>query len=280
MAYVSRFALGKESWLTIVCFLIAMVIGGYGLFIEGVKDLVKLNFTMSTLMTIAVIGATCIGDYAEGAIVVVLFVINEMLKGYASERARQSISSLVNLAPKTATIRRPGGDVPPDVTAIQIGDIMRIKPGQKIAMDGIVVHGRSTVNRAAITGESVPVLKDLSDVVFTGSLNETGYLEVEVTKRVEDTTLSKIIQLVEEAQEQRAPAQAFVDKFAKVYTPFIIFLDCLIVIVPPHFIDGDWQRWLYQGLSILVVGCVRAPWFYRHLLPSFQLSGTLRVMAF
>lgn len=255
MAYVSRFALGKESWLTIACFLIAMVIGGYGLFIEGVKDLVKLNFTMSTLMTIAVIGATCIGDYAEGAIVVVLFAINEMLEGYASDRARQSISSLVNLAPKTATIRRPGGDVTLDVTAIQIGDIMRIKPGQKIAMDGIVVHGRSTVNQAAITGESVPVLKNLSDVVFAGSLNETGYLEVEVTKHVKDTTLSKIIQLVEEAQEQRAPAQAFVDKFAKVYTPFIIFLACLIVIVPPLCIDGDWQRWLYQGLSILVVGC-------------------------
>jgi Cd2+/Zn2+-exporting ATPase len=132
---------------------------------------------------------------------------------------------------------------------------MLIMPGQKIAMDGIVIKGESTVNQASITGEALPVDKQLSDEVFAGTLNEAGYLEVQVTKRAADTTLAKIIQLVEAAQGERAPAQAFVDKFAKIYTPFIILLATLIVILPPLFFGGDWQRWFYQGLSVLVVGC-------------------------
>ena len=256
LAFVSQLTMmGEPNFLTASLFIAAIIIGGYALFIEGIKDLIKFDFSMATLMTIAIIGAALIGDFAEGAIVVILFAISETLERYAADRARQSISSLVKVAPKVATIRRNDLEQTIAVQDIQINDVMLIKPGQKIAMDGIVIKGESTVNQAAITGEALPVDKQLSDEVFAGTLNEAGYLEVQVTKRAADTTLAKIIQLVEAAQGERAPAQAFVDKFAKIYTPFIILLATLIVILPPLFFGGDWQRWFYQGLSVLVVGC-------------------------
>ncbi|QIW54166.1 cadmium-translocating P-type ATPase [Lactococcus raffinolactis] len=256
LAFVSQLTMmGEPRFLTASLFIAAIIIGGYALFIEGIKDLIKFDFSMATLMTIAIIGAALIGDFAEGAIVVILFAISETLERYAADRARQSISSLVKVAPKVATIRRNDLEQTIAVQDIQINDVMLIKPGQKIAMDGIVIKGESTVNQAAITGEALPVDKQLSDEVFAGTLNEAGYLEVQVTKRAADTTLAKIIQLVEAAQGERAPAQAFVDKFAKIYTPFIILLATLIVILPPLFFGGDWQRWFYQGLSVLVVGC-------------------------
>ena len=256
LAFVSQLTMmGEPNFLTASLFIAAIIIGGYALFIEGIKDLIKFDFSMATLMTIAIIGAALIGDFAEGAIVVILFAISETLERYAADRARQSISSLVKVALKVATIRRNDLEQTIAVQDIQINDVMLIKPGQKIAMDGIVIKGESTVNQAAITGEALPVDKQLSDEVFAGTLNEAGYLEVQVTKRAADTTLAKIIQLVEAAQGERAPAQAFVDKFAKIYTPFIILLATLIVILPPLFFGGDWQRWFYQGLSVLVVGC-------------------------
>ena len=256
LAFVSQLTMmGEPRFLTPILFVMAILVGGYALFIEGIKDLIKLDFSMATLMTIAIIGAALIGDFSEGAIVVILFAISEMLERYAADRARQSISSLVKVAPKVATIRRNDLEQTIAVQDIQINDVTLIKPGQKIAMDGIVIKGESTVNQAAITGEALPVDKQLSDEVFAGTLNEAGYLEVQVTKGAADTTLAKIIQLVEAAQGERAPAQAFVDKFAKIYTPFIILLATLIVILPPLFFGGDWQRWFYQGLSVLVVGC-------------------------
>ena len=256
LAFVSQLTMmGEPRFLTASLFIAAIIIGGYALFIEGIKDLIKFDFSMATLMTIAIIGAALIGDFAEGAIVVILFAISETLERYAADRARQSISSLVKVAPKVATIRRNDLEQTIAVQDIQINDVMLIMPGQKIAMDGIVIKGESTVNQAAITGEALPVDKQLSDEVFAGTLNEAGYLEVQVTKRAADTTLAKIIQLVEAAQGERAPAQAFVDKFAKIYTPFIILLATLIIILPPLFFGGDWQRWFYQGLSVLVVGC-------------------------
>lgn len=255
VAVISQLSLGEDHLLTKALYILAIIIGGFDLFKEGFSDLIKLDFSMESLMTIAIIGAAFIGEWAEGSIVVILFAISEALERFSMDKARQSIRSLMDIAPKEALIRRNNVEQLVSVDKIDIDDIMIIKPGQKIAMDGLVINGNSSVNQAAITGESVPVEKQLDDEVFAGTLNEEGVLEVKVTKKVTDTTIAKIIHLVEEAQGERAPAQAFVDKFAKYYTPFIIIMALLIVVVPPLFFGGDWNKWLYQGLSILVVGC-------------------------
>ena len=255
VAVISQLSLGEDHLLTKALYILAIIIGGFDLFKEGFSDLIKLDFSMESLMTIAIIGAAFIGEWAEGSIVVILFAISEALERFSMDKARQSIRSLMDIAPKEALIRRNNVEQLVSVDKIDIDDIMIIKPGQKIAMDGLVINGHSSVNQAAITGESVPVEKQLDDEVFAGTLNEEGVLEVKVTKKVTDTTIAKIIHLVEEAQGERAPPQAFVDKFAKYYTPFIIIMALLIVVVPPLFFGGDWNKWLYQGLSILVVGC-------------------------
>ncbi|PID00008.1 heavy metal translocating P-type ATPase [Sporosarcina sp. P29] len=253
--YAVSTANGANNWLSIALFLSAILIGGFSLMKEGLTNLFKLEFDMSTLMTIAVIGAALIGDWAEGAVVVFLFSVSEALESYSIDKARNSITSLIEIAPTTAIVLRGTNEFEVDVEDLRINDVILIKPGQKIAMDGEVIQGDSSVNQAAITGESVPVHKVLGDEVFAGTLNEEGVMQVRVTKLAEDTTIAKIIHLVEEAQAEKAPTQQFVDRFARYYTPAILGISLLIMIIPPLLLGGVWGDWFYKGLVVLVVGC-------------------------
>ena len=253
--FISMAVNGNDNILTPLLFIASMLIGGSNMLKTGLINLTKLEFDMRTLMTVAVIGGVLIGEWAEVAIVVVLFAISEALERFSMERARKSISSLMDIVPKEALIKRNGHEQLIHVDDIMVNDVMIVKPGQKISMDGIITSGHSSVNQAAITGESLPVEKSNNDEVFAGTLNEEGFLEVKITKLIEDTTISKIIHLVEEAQGERAPAQAFVDKFAKYYTPAIMVLALLVATVPPLFFNAEWSTWVYQGLAVLVVGC-------------------------
>src|SRR5699024_9452915 len=255
LGYVLHFSIGISSPWTIGAFAIAILVGGYDMFKVGLENLSTFTFDMKTLMTIAIIGAVIIGEWAEGAAVVFLFAISEAFEEYSVDKARQSIHSLMEIAPNTAFIRQGKEIVEKAVEDIVISDIMVIKPGEKIAMDGEVIKGQTSINQAAITGESLPVHKVIGNEVFAGTINEEGSIEVKVTKHVEDTTIAKIIHLVEEAQAEKAPAQQFVDKFAKYYTPLIVVLALLVAVLPPLLVGAAWSKWIYLGLATLVVGC-------------------------
>ena len=246
---------GASPSLIIAFFSLSIIMGGFPTARKAFFGLKKLDFDMNVLMTIAVIGAVFIGEWSEAAAVCFLFSVSNTLEAYTMEKARRSIRALMDLTPKEALVRRNGKETILTVEELVVGDILIIKPGEKIAMDGTVIKGRSTVNQAVITGESIPVEKNSEDEVFAGTLNHEGSLEVLVTKLSSDTTIAKIIHLVEEAQAQKAPSQKFIDRFAAIYTPIVLFLAAVIVTIPPVLFGSAWNPWIYRGLTLLVVSC-------------------------
>lgn len=239
----------------ILLFLLATVISGYTTFIRGLKNLFKLTFNIDTLMTIALIGAIAIGEWKEATLVAILFGLNELLEGYGMEKARRSMETLLQVAPKEAIKLEHEQELVVPIASLQVGDLVKIKPGEKIPSDGIVSDGRSSVNEAAITGESLPVEKETGEPVYGGSINNEGLLIVRIDKAYKDSSLAKILHLVQEAQETKTPTELFINKFAKYYTPLIMLIAALVIVLPPLFFQADWMSSLYQGLSVLIVGC-------------------------
>lgn len=247
--------LNYSETILIPLYVAAAVIGGYSAAKSGLYGLRSLTFDMNFLMTVAVIGAAAIGEWSEGATVAFLFSFGNTLQTYTMDKTRQSIRALMELAPPEALVRR--GDVEErlPVEEIAIGDIMIVKPGERIAMDGIVKSGLSAVNQATITGESLPVEKTAGDSVYAGTVNEHGALEIAVTRIAADSTLAKIMHLVEEAQAQKAPSQQFVDVFAKYYTPAVLLTAAGIMILPWLLFSQPFAPWFYKGLVLLVISC-------------------------
>ncbi len=238
-----------------ILFLAVVVISGYEIIPNGIRSLLKGKFNISFLITIAALGAFLIGEGAEGASVIFLYFIAEFLEDYAGERARKSIGTLVKLAPQTAVVKRSGKNIELHAHAVDIDEIVVVKPGDKIPLDGIVVNGTSSVNQATITGESIPITKIEGDNVFAGTLNEEGYLEVKVTKRSDETVISKIIELVKDSQKRKSKTEAFIDRFANYYTPTVIGLAVLVATVPPFIFGLNFDTWFYRALVLLVVSC-------------------------
>ena len=246
---------GVSTMMSTILYAIAMVISGYKPVKSAYYAIKTRSLDMNVLMSAAAIGAALIGEWLEGATVVWLFAIGNYLQTKSIERTRNSIRNLMDLAPQEAWVQVGSEIIKKPVEEITVGDIIIVKPGDKIPLDGEIIQGESSVNQAPITGESIPVDKEIGDTVYAGTINEHGSLEIKVTKLVEDTTISKIIHLVEEAQEQKAPTEAFVDKFASIYTPVVFILALAIMVLPPLLGFGTWGEWFYKGLELLVVAC-------------------------
>ena len=235
---------------------IAIAVGGRGTVRKGWIALRTWTLNINLLMSIAVLGAIAIGEWPEAAMVVWLFGIAEALEAMSLDRARDAIRGLMTLVPETASVRQDDGswrDVSAD--AVALGARVRFKPGERVALDGTIVAGHSTVNQAPITGESLPVEKQIGDLVFAGSLNERGVIEVEVTSRKGDTTLDRIAKAVQSGYAQRAPTQRFVDQFARYYTPAVLVVAIAVAVGLPLGLGHPWRASIYTALVLLVIAC-------------------------
>ncbi len=248
-------ALDLPESLATLSFVISMVTGGWQFALRGFTAVKNLSLDMNFLMSIAALGAMALGEYAEGAAVVFLFALSLLLESLSIDRSRRAIQSLMKLAPSTATVKRGTGEVVLPVEQVSINDIMIIRPGERIPLDGEVTTGLSSVDQSTITGESMPVPKTTGDTVFAGTFNQRGALEVRVTKLAGDTTLARILHLIEEAQSKKAPSQAFVERFARFYTPAVFGLALLVAAIPPLFFHQEFVDWFYRALVLLVIAC-------------------------
>ena len=247
--------LGITPGIVVWLYALAAISGGFHAAKSGLSGLRSLSLDMNFLMTVAIIGAAAIGEWSEGAAVAFLFSVGNTLQAYTMDKTRQSIRSLMELAPPVALVRRNNEEKRLPVEDIVVGDLVIVKPGERIAMDGIVQSGVSAVNQATITGESIPVEKTTGDTVYAGTVNEHGALEISVTKSADNSTLAKISHLVEEAQAQKAPSQQFVDVFAKYYTPVVLVLAAGVMVVPWLLFQQPFALWFYNGLVLLVISC-------------------------
>ncbi|TAL23262.1 MAG: cation-translocating P-type ATPase, partial [Aquabacterium sp.] len=234
----------------------AIALSGLGVYKKGITSLLRGQLTINTLMSVAATGAFLIGEWPEAGMVMALYAIAELIEAKSVDRARNAISSLMALAPEEAQVLQPDGSwaVRP-VDQVEVGQQIRVRPGERLPLDGVVLRGTSAVNQAPVTGESIPVDKAAGDGVFAGTINETGELEVRVTAAASETTLARIIHAVEQAQGNRAPTQRFVDRFAAIYTPAVFAAAVAVAALGPWVMGWTWLDALYKALVLLVVGC-------------------------
>ncbi len=244
---------GLPFLVSLIIYVAAILIGGYYFGREAFEELFfEREIGIELLMAVAAIVATIMGQAAEGAMLVFLYSISEAAEGYTEEKTRSAIKALMDLAPKFALVKRDGREIEIPVGEIQVGDIFLVKPGQSAPTDGKVISGSSSVNEAPITGESIPVEKVPGDVVFAGSINGQGLIEAETTKAFADNTLSRIIRMVEEAQERKGKSQRFIERFGKKYSPAVLLIGVLIAILPPLFFGTLWSTWILRATVFIV----------------------------
>ncbi|MEI3854345.1 MULTISPECIES: heavy metal translocating P-type ATPase [Ensifer] len=257
LALIAAYAVGKmipatEPWIFTLAMLVGLLPIARRAFAAATMG---TPFSIEMLMTIAAVGAVFIGATEEAAMVVLLFLIGELLEGVAAGKARASIQSLTALVPKTAFVERDGrlDEVPAET--LNVGAVILVRPGDRIPADGVVLSGESAVDEAPVTGESTPVRKEVDDTVVAGTVNGSGALRVRVTAAAADNTIARIVRLVEEAQESKAPTERFIDRFSRYYTPGVVVVAALVAALPPLLWGGAWDEWIYKGLAILLIGC-------------------------
>lgn len=239
-----------------ILFGLSTLVAGILIFPKAWRAIHQSQLDMSVLMTVAVVGAFFIKEYSEAATVVFLFSLAELLEAFSVGKARAAIREVLSLTPPRANlVQGDGSTIEVAVDSVKIGDTILIKTGERIPVDGKIASGSSSVNQAPLTGESIPVDKAVGDQVFAGTINETGVLEVQSSSNFEDTKVSQIIRLVEEAQKSKAPSEKFVDSFARIYTPLVFLFAILTLTVPPLFLGGEWNVWFYRALVLLVIAC-------------------------
>ncbi len=255
-AEVIHFTGLAPTWVVAIVALVSILSGGLTTYKKGWIALKNRNLNINALMSIAVTGALLIGQWPEAAMVMFLFTIAELIEAKSLDRARNAISGLMQMTPEKATVRQDNGEwVEQEVKSIELGALVRVRPGERIGLDGEVVYGSSSVDQAPITGESLPIEKNPGDKVFAGTINQAGSLDYRVTAVAGNSTLARIIHAVEQAQGARAPTQRFVDTFAKIYTPAVFAFALAVAVLPPLFMNGLWFDWIYRALVLLVVAC-------------------------
>lgn len=255
LGYLSSKLPAIPELISILLYGASIAIGGYKPAKSAYYGIKSKSLDMNVLMTTAALGAALIGQWLEAATVVWLFSLGTTLQTKTIDKTRASIRDLMSLTPPEAWLKIGDDLIRTSVEDISVSDTVVIKPGERVPLDGTIIVGTTSINQAPITGESIPVDKSAGDPVYAGTINENGSIQVRVTKLVEDTTIAKIIHLVEEAQENKAPTQAIVDRFAKVYTPIVFILAILTMVIPPLLDLGTWSSWFYKSLELLVIAC-------------------------
>ena len=238
-------------------FAVAVIVGVFPFARKAVAlTMTGTPFSIEMLMSVAAIGALIIGEPEEAAAVVFLFSVGELLEGVAADRARAGIRALASLVPKTAILLdAQGGQRSVPAASLQVDDLVLVRPGDKVSADGVITQGDSSLDDSPVTGESIPVGKTVGDKVFAGSINLEGALQIRVEKTAADNTIARIIELVEQAQASKAPTARFIEKFSRYYTPAVMAIAALVIVVPPLAMGGEWATWLYRGLALLLIAC-------------------------